>query len=275
MKTELRCPHPVWLATSDPVSSDTDTGPSDGEGNDDKDVGYRAAQPPASPMEVDPPAPEGEPSGNETGEKWRVASETRVDSAAATLAGLVAYGASSDDGSGEEEGEVEEEAEQKRKSSAERKEEERDRDADDEREEDEEVDELDGGGVSDAAPAPKTKGNIFASPLSSHWQRVASVGYTRTGWLADLNQHLRQGKTQPAMCAYMVEMEEEGLLEVRVFIFFLCSNWLTFINTASRWEVQPMPWQASLPLACRFWQWPPCLCRVSNQQPRVSQPCCS
>ncbi len=77
------------------------------------------------------------------------------------MAGLVAYGASSDNGSGEEEGEVEEEVEQKRKSSAERKEEEKDRDADDEREEDEEVDELDGGGVSDAAPAPKTKGNIF------------------------------------------------------------------------------------------------------------------
>ncbi|PBK89121.1 hypothetical protein ARMGADRAFT_1084199 [Armillaria gallica] len=33
-----------WLATSDPVSSDVDTGPSDGEGNDDEDMGYGAAQ---------------------------------------------------------------------------------------------------------------------------------------------------------------------------------------------------------------------------------------
>ncbi len=76
MKTELSCPHPVWLATSDPISSDADTGPSDGKGNNNEDVGYGAAQPPASPMEVDLPAPEGEPSGNETGEEWRVASET-------------------------------------------------------------------------------------------------------------------------------------------------------------------------------------------------------
>ncbi len=58
------------------MSSDADTGPSDGEGNDDEDMGYRVAQPPASLMEVDPPAPEGERSGNETGEEWRVASET-------------------------------------------------------------------------------------------------------------------------------------------------------------------------------------------------------
>ncbi len=46
--------------------------------------------------------------------------------------------------------------------------EEKDRDVDDEREEDEEVDELDGGGVSDAAPTLKTKGNIFVSLLNSH-----------------------------------------------------------------------------------------------------------
>ncbi|PBK88927.1 hypothetical protein ARMGADRAFT_1033539 [Armillaria gallica] len=204
------------------MSSDADTGPSDKEGNDDEDVGYGAAERPASPMEVDPASPEGEPSGDEIGEEWRSTSETRVDlaaaQAAATLAALVAYGASSDDGSGEDEGEVEEgndgeveeeedgeveeeedgeveeEVRPKRKSSADRKEEEKDRDADDKREE-EEVDELEGGGASDAAPALKKK------------------GYTRTGWPADLNQRLRQGKTQPAMRAYMVEMEEEGVLE--------------------------------------------------------------
>ncbi len=45
------------------MSSDTDTGPSDGEGNDDEDVSYGVGQPPAFPMEVDPPPPEGEPSG--------------------------------------------------------------------------------------------------------------------------------------------------------------------------------------------------------------------
>ncbi|PBK87584.1 hypothetical protein ARMGADRAFT_1034781 [Armillaria gallica] len=191
-----------WLATSDPVSSDADTGPSNIEGDGDKDAGYGAAQPPATLMDVDPPAPEGEPDGNETGEEWRVA---------ATLAGLVAYGTSSDDGSGEDEGEVEEDNEGeveeeddeevekavklKRKSPAEAKEKEKDREADDEREEEEEVDELEGGGASNVAPALKNK------------------GYTCTGWLADLNQCLRQSKTQPAMRAYMVEMEEEGLLE--------------------------------------------------------------
>ncbi len=154
------------------MSSDADTGLSDGEGNDDEDVGYGAGQPPAFPMEVDPPPPEGEPSGNEPSEEWHVASETRADSAAAqaaaTLAGLVAYGASSDNGSGEEEGEVEEEIEQKGKSSAERKKEERDRDADDEEEEEEEVDELEGGGASDAAPALKKKGKHLESRLNSY-----------------------------------------------------------------------------------------------------------
>ncbi|PBK94573.1 hypothetical protein ARMGADRAFT_1078429 [Armillaria gallica] len=204
-----------WLATSDPVSSDADTGPSDMEGDGDEDVGYRVAQPPATPMDVDLPAPEGEPNGNETGEEWRIMSEMQADSvaaqAAATLAGLVAYGASSDDSSGEDEGEVKEgnkgevkeedneEVEKavkpKRKSPADRKEEEKDREADDEREEEEEVDELEGGGASNVVPTLKKK------------------GYTRTSWPVDLNQHLRQGKTQPAMHAYMVEMEEEGVLE--------------------------------------------------------------
>ncbi len=70
-----------------------------------------AAEQPATPMDVDTAAPEGEPSENETGEEWWAASETLADSAAAQaaamLVGLVAYGASSDDGSGEEE-EVEE-----------------------------------------------------------------------------------------------------------------------------------------------------------------------
>ncbi len=46
--------------------------------------------------------------------------------------------------------------------------EEKDRNADNEREEEEEVDKLDGGGVSDAAPALKIKGNIFESLLNSH-----------------------------------------------------------------------------------------------------------
>ncbi|PBK90897.1 hypothetical protein ARMGADRAFT_1031994 [Armillaria gallica] len=212
-----------WLATSDPVSSDVDTGPSNIEGDGDEDMGYGAAQSPATPMDVNPPAPEGKPKGNETGEEWWVTSETRADSAAAqaaaTLVGLVAYGASSDDGSGEDEGEVEEgnegevkednegevkeeddeEVEKavkpKRKSPAEAKEKEKDREANDEREEEEEVDELEGRGASDIVPTLKNK------------------GYTRTSWPADLNQHLRQGKTQPAMHAYMVEMEEEGLLE--------------------------------------------------------------
>ncbi len=60
---ELKCLHPVWLATSDPVSSDVDTGPSDGEGNEDEDVGYGVAQRPAIPMDVDLAVPEGKPSG--------------------------------------------------------------------------------------------------------------------------------------------------------------------------------------------------------------------
>ncbi|PBK95934.1 hypothetical protein ARMGADRAFT_1028182 [Armillaria gallica] len=172
-----------WLATSDPMSSDTDTGPSDREGNDDEDV--------------DPAAPEGEPSRDETDKEWWGASEMRADSAAAqaaaTLAALVVYSASSDDSSGEEEEEeVEEEVEEK--SQAERKED-MDRDADDEREEEPEVDELEGRGASDTAPTLKEK------------------GYTHTGWPVDLNQCLRQGKTQPVMHANMVEMEEEGLLE--------------------------------------------------------------
>ncbi|PBK89881.1 hypothetical protein ARMGADRAFT_1083353 [Armillaria gallica] len=168
-----------WLATSDPVSSDADTGPSDMEGDGDEDTGYGVAQPPTTLMDVDPPVPEGEPDRNETGKEWWVASET----------------ASSDDGSGEDKGEVEEEVKPKRKSSADRKEEEKDHNADDKREEEEEVDELEGGEASNAAPVLKKK------------------GYKCTSWLVDLNQRLRQGKTQPAMCAYMVEMEEEGVLE--------------------------------------------------------------
>ncbi|PBK89473.1 hypothetical protein ARMGADRAFT_1033048 [Armillaria gallica] len=208
-----------WLATSDPMSSDADTGPSDMEGDGNEDMGCRVAQPPATPMDVDLPVPEGKPDRNKTGEEWRVVSETEADSAAAqaaaTLVGLVMYSASSDDSSGEDEGEVEEgnegeveeeedgeveeEVKPKRKSSADRKEEEKDRDADDEREEEEEVDELEGGGASNAVAALRKK------------------GYTCTSWPVDLNQHLRQGKTQPAMHAYMVEMEEEGVLEVHVF----------------------------------------------------------
>ncbi len=119
-------------------------------------------------MDVDPAAPEGEPSKNETGEEWWVVSETLADLAAATLVGLVTYRASSNDSSGEEEAEVEEEVKSKKKSVADRKMEEKDHDADDEREEEDEVDELDGGGVLDAAPTLKTKGNIFESLLNSH-----------------------------------------------------------------------------------------------------------
>ncbi|PBK81128.1 hypothetical protein ARMGADRAFT_1039527 [Armillaria gallica] len=74
-----------WLATSDPMSSDADTGLSDMGGDDDEDAGYGAAQPPTTPMDVDPPAPEGEPNGNETGEEWWIASEMQADSVAATL----------------------------------------------------------------------------------------------------------------------------------------------------------------------------------------------
>ncbi len=169
---ELKCLHLVWSATSDPMSSDADTGPSNGEGNNNEDMGYRAAQPPASPMDVNPPVPEGKPSGNKTGKEWQVASEMLADSAtmqvAATLVGLVAYRASSDDGSREEEAEVKEEVKPRKKSAADRRIEEIDRDTDDEREEEEEVDELDCGGVSDAAPTPKTKGNIFESLLNSY-----------------------------------------------------------------------------------------------------------
>ncbi|PBK89884.1 hypothetical protein ARMGADRAFT_1032959 [Armillaria gallica] len=115
----------IWFC----ANFDVDTGPSDGEGNDNEDVGYEAAQPPTILMVIDPPMPEGEPSRNETSEKWRVTSETRADSAAvqaaATLVGLVAYRASSDDGSGEDkaedEAEVKEEVKPKKKSEADRK----------------------------------------------------------------------------------------------------------------------------------------------------------
>ncbi len=117
-------------------------------------------------MDVDPAVPEDKPSRDKTGEEWQVASETLADLAAATLAGLVMYSASSDDGSGEEEGEVEEEVKQKGKSLAERKKEEKDGDTDNEREEEEEVDELEGGEASDTAPALKKKVKIFESRLN-------------------------------------------------------------------------------------------------------------
>ncbi len=152
------------------MSSDVDTGPSDGEGNDGEDAGYGAVLRPASPMDVDPPAPEGEPSGDKTGEEWRVVSETAADSAAAlaaaTGADADAHRDSSNGGSEDEEVEVEEEVQAKKKSAADKNVEEKDRDADDEREEEEEVDELEGGGVSDAAPALKKKGKIFESRLN-------------------------------------------------------------------------------------------------------------
>ncbi len=155
------------MATSDPVSSDVNTGPSNNNGNDDEDVGYGATDPPAAPMDVDPPVPEDEPSGLELGEEWWVASETRVDLAAtqmaATLAGLVAYEASSDDGSGEEEEEDKEnmsmEKSEKKKNAAKRRKDKKARDIDDEREEEEEVDQLEGREVLDATP--KSKGEIF------------------------------------------------------------------------------------------------------------------
>ncbi len=205
---ELKCLHLVWLATSDPVSSDVDTGPSDEESNDEEDVGYGAAQPPATPMDVDPIASEGKASRNEVGEEWQVASEMRADLAAATLAGLVVYGTSSDDVSGDEE---EEEEEEKKAEGGDDK----TSDADDEREqEQEQEDQLNGGEMSDSALKTKGKVVLFLHVLTT--DRVLWVGYTHTRWPVHLNQWLQQGKTQPAMSTHMVEMEEEGLLEVRI-----------------------------------------------------------
>ncbi|PBL04494.1 hypothetical protein ARMGADRAFT_1022901 [Armillaria gallica] len=165
-----------WLATSDPMSSDVDTGPSDEDGHDDKDMGYGVGM---DGMDVDAPVPEGEPSRDKIGEEWRVASETRADSAgtqaAATLAGLVAYGASSDDGSGEEEEGEEEKAKaneeevEVKKNAATGGEDERTSDTDDEREEEEEeedVDQLNSGEEEDSAP--KTKGDVLLFTPHAH-----------------------------------------------------------------------------------------------------------
>ncbi|PBK84274.1 hypothetical protein ARMGADRAFT_1037209 [Armillaria gallica] len=139
-----------WLATSNPISSDADTGPSDGEPNEDEDMGYGAVQPPAIPMDEDPTPSEGEGSRNEVGEEWQVVSETLVNlvavQVAATLAGLVAYGASSDDGSGEEEEEKVEGEDNKTS------------DADDKREKEQE-EQLKGGELSDSTP--KSKGEVI------------------------------------------------------------------------------------------------------------------
>ncbi|PBK84529.1 hypothetical protein ARMGADRAFT_1088300 [Armillaria gallica] len=168
-----------WLATSDPVSSDMDTGVSNEEGNNDKDVGYRAAQSPAHPMDIDPIASEGKPGRNKVGEEWQVASEMRADlaQAAATLAGLVAYGTSSDNASGDEE---EKEEEEKKVEG----EEDKTSDTDNEREEEEEWEEheewLNGREVSDSTPKSKVP-----------WVKAS----------------------QPAMRTHMLEMEEEGVLE--------------------------------------------------------------
>ncbi|PBK82412.1 hypothetical protein ARMGADRAFT_1038717 [Armillaria gallica] len=147
---------------SNVIGEYADTGPSDEEGNDDEDMGYGAAQSPAHPMDVDPIASEGETGRSEVGEEWRVASETRADSAAAqaaaTLAGLVAYGTSSDDASGDEK----EEEEEEKKAEGE---EDKTSDADDEREkeqEQEQEEQLHGGEASDSAP--KSKGEVFLSP---------------------------------------------------------------------------------------------------------------
>ncbi|PBK88808.1 hypothetical protein ARMGADRAFT_1033788 [Armillaria gallica] len=128
-----------WLATGDPMSSDMDTGPSNGEGNIDKDVGYRVVQPPTTLMNIDPPAPEGEPSRNKT----------------------VVYKASSDNGSREDKTEdkveVKKEVKPKKKSGADRKKEEKDHDTDNEREEEEEVHELDGRGIQHCAHSQKER----------------------------------------------------------------------------------------------------------------------
>ncbi|KAK0477537.1 hypothetical protein IW261DRAFT_1565816 [Armillaria novae-zelandiae] len=48
-------------------------------------------------------------------------------------------------------------------------------------------------------------------------------GFMKTGWLLALNQQLREGQTQPAMCANMEVMQEDGLLLVPTSVlFFLC-----------------------------------------------------
>ncbi|SJL00957.1 uncharacterized protein ARMOST_04270 [Armillaria ostoyae] len=196
-----------WLAASDPVSSDADTGPSDVE-DDGQDIGFGADFPPADVMDVDTVE-------ERVDEEWVVEEEMverervveEIDDmpaarAARTLAGLVEYGASDDDASGEDEEEIEkertrvDEEARRKKIAAGKKKEKKGDDADDEREEDEEFDQLEGGQESDGAgPPPNVK------------------GYTRTGWPTGLNQRLRQGKSQPAMREKMLELVEEGLLE--------------------------------------------------------------
>ncbi|PBK66186.1 hypothetical protein ARMSODRAFT_977827 [Armillaria solidipes] len=192
-----------WLAASDLVSSDADTGPSDiEEGHE--DVGFRAGLPPTDSMDID------------TIEEWVVEEETierehiveeMVDmptmQVACTLASLVKYGTSDDDRSREDEEEikkerlqVKEEAKKKKIGTGKKKEKKGD-DTDDEREEEEEeINELRGRQESDGAGLPP---NV--------------KGYTRTGWPTGLNQQLRQGKSQPIMHEKMLELVEEGLLE--------------------------------------------------------------
>ncbi len=170
----LKCLYPDWLATSDPVSLDVDTGPSDVEGEDDNDSWFRTRPPATDPMDVDPAGPD---EANHLGKEERVAEEVQADSAAAqvaaTLADLVAYGASSDDGSGEEEEEEEKEStegSEKKKNVATRKDDEQTGDADNKRDK-EEVDQLDGGKVSDAAP--KSKGEVFLLSSRAHCSSVS------------------------------------------------------------------------------------------------------
>ncbi|PBK96561.1 hypothetical protein ARMGADRAFT_1076721 [Armillaria gallica] len=157
------------------MSLNAETGPSNVEDNDDDDSQFRTSQPAAIPMDVDAAGPD---EANDSGEEEWVAEMVQMDSVAAqvaaTLVGLVVYGASSDNGSGEEEEEKEKASAEKseKKNTATRMKDEKTGDADNEREEE---------------------------PVN-------------------LNQRLRQGKTQPAMHTYMhtymVEMEEEGLLEL-------------------------------------------------------------
>ncbi len=138
------------------MSSDADTGPSNAEGDNDDDSCFGASQPAAIPMDVDPTGPD---EANDLGEEERVAEVVQADSmaaqAAATLAGLVAYGASSDNGSGEEDEEKEKasmEESKKKKNAATRKEDEITGNANDEREEEEVVNQLDSREVSDSTP---------------------------------------------------------------------------------------------------------------------------
>ncbi|KAK0472635.1 hypothetical protein IW261DRAFT_1570725 [Armillaria novae-zelandiae] len=47
-------------------------------------------------------------------------------------------------------------------------------------------------------------------------------GFIKTGWLLMLNQWLREGWMQPAMCANMEAMQDEGLLLVGTSVLFFC-----------------------------------------------------